>query len=135
MIRPDSLRKKAATPKRKDLRILVVEDHRDTRRTIAYLLRHFGHEIFVADSVEKALDACEAHEFDAVVSDIRLPDGSGYDLIAQVKRQQPVTAIALTGLGKAEDLRHSKEAGFDYHLTKPVDFHELRTLLGRIGSQ
>jgi CheY-like chemotaxis protein len=135
MIRPDLLRKKASSPKRKELRILVVEDHRDTRHTIAYLLRHFGHEISVADSVAEALDVCSTQEFDAVVSDIRLPDGTGYDLIAQVKKQQPVIAIALTGLGRDEDVRRSKEAGFDYHLTKPVDFHELRTLLGRMDPQ
>src|SRR3989442_2608702 len=140
MISPDVLPHEPASPSegsstlKKALRILVVEDHRDTRSTLAHLLRHFGYEIAVADCVAEALDACQAQEFDAVLCDIGLPDGSGYDLIAQAKSQQAVTAIALTGFGKDEDIQRSKEAGFDFHLTKPVDFHELRTILGEIGS-
>ena len=134
MIRPAVLLNQPASPTNKNLHVLVVEDHTDTRHTIAYLLRHFGYQISEAQSVAAALDACSAQTFDAVVSDICLPDGSGYDLIAQAKSQQALTAIALTGLGKDEDVRRSKEAGFDYHLTKPVDFAELRTILGKIGS-
>ena len=68
------------------------------------------------------------------MSDIGLPDGSGYDVISQAKRKQPVKGVALTGFDRDEDIRRSREAGFDFHLTKPVDFHELRTVLGQIGS-
>jgi DNA-binding response OmpR family regulator len=130
---PTSTSEESSTSK-KTIRILLVEDHCDTRTTLAFLLRHFGFEIVVADRLATALDACSAQLFDVVLADIGLPDGSGYDLISQAKRQQAVTAIALTGFGQDEDLRRSKEAGFDFHLTKPVDFHELRTILGRIGS-
>jgi len=55
-------------------------------------------------------------------------------LIAEVKRKRPVKAVAITGFGTEEDIRRGKEAGFDFHLVKPVDFHELRTVLGQIGS-
>ena len=55
-------------------------------------------------------------------------------MIAQAKRKQPVKGVALTGFDKEEDIRRSKEAGFDFHLTKPVDFAELRTVLGEISS-
>src|SRR5437868_2417423 len=118
----------------KRLRILVVEDHGDTRRTLARLLSHFGHQIAVADSVESALRTFSSQQFDAIVSDIGLPDGSGYEIIKQAKPRYPVKAIALTGFGMDADLVRSKAAGFDFHLTKPVDFAELRTVLGEISS-
>ncbi len=118
----------------KMLRILLVEDHDDTRRVLARLLSRFGHEISVADCTQSALQIVGSKEFDVVLSDIGLPDGSGYDVISEAKRKQSLKGVALTGFGMEEDIRRSKEAGFDFHLTKPVDFHELRTVLGQIGS-
>ena len=118
----------------KSLRILLVEDHGDTRRTLSRLLSHFGHDISVADCTQSALDIVEAKQFDVVLSDIGLPDGSGYDVISQAKRKQSVKGIALTGFGSDEDIRRGKEAGFDFHLTKPVDFHELRSVLDQVGA-
>jgi PAS domain S-box-containing protein len=115
------------------LRILLVEDHGDTRRTLARLLAHFGHQIAVADSRQSAFDMLQSAAFDVVLSDIGLPDGSGYDVISQAKRSQRVAGIALTGFGTDEDIRRGKDAGFDFHLTKPVDFHELRSVLDQVG--
>ncbi len=117
----------------KSLRILVVEDHGDTRRTLSRLLSHFGHEISVADSRHSALEMIDAKNFDVVLSDIGLPDGTGYDVIAQAKRKNAIKGVALTGFDQDEDVKRSKEAGFDFHLTKPVDFHALRTVLGQIA--
>ena len=125
---------KVLPPRGRNLRILVVEDHADTLRVLARLLDHFGHEISLADGAQSALDIIESKELDVVLSDIGLPDGSGYEVIAQAKRKQPVKGVALTGFDKEEDVRRSKEAGFDFHLTKPVDFHELRTVLAQVGS-
>jgi CheY-like chemotaxis protein len=124
----------ALPPLGKSLRILVVEDHADTLRVLARLLDHFGHEISVADGVQSALEIVESKEFDVVLSDIGLPDGSGYEVIAQAKRKQPIKGVALTGFDKDEDIRRSKEAGFDFHLSKPVDFHELRMVLTQLGA-
>jgi PAS domain S-box-containing protein len=115
------------------LRILLVEDHDDTRRTLARLLTHFGHQIVVADSQQSALKTLRLKAFDVVLSDIGLPDGSGYDVISEAKRSRPVAGIALTGYGRDEDVKRGKEAGFDFHLTKPVDFHELRIVLEQVG--
>jgi PAS domain S-box-containing protein len=117
----------------KSLRILVVEDHGDTRRTLARLLKHFGHDISVADSTQSALEILRSKTLDVVLSDIGLPDGSGYDVISAAKRKQHVTGIALTGFGMDEDVKRSKKAGFDFHLTKPVDFHELRSVLAEVS--
>jgi len=111
----------------KSLRILIVEDHGDTLQALSNLLTHFGHEISVADDAESARKIIRSKEFDVVLADIALPDGSGYDLVTEAKRQ-------LTGFGTPNDIKRGREAGFDFHLTKPVDFHELRAVLGQIAA-
>jgi CheY-like chemotaxis protein len=118
----------------KSLRILVVEDHNDTLEALSRLLSHFGHEISVADRAENAINMINSKQFDVVLCDIALPDGSGYDVIAEAKKKHPVKAVALTGFGGTEDVERGKKAGFDFHLTKPVDFHELRAVLGQIAA-
>ena len=116
------------------MRILVVEDHSDTLQALSRLLSHFGHEISLADRAQTALNIIDSKEFDVVLCDIGLPDGTGYDVIAQAKRRQPVKAVALTGFSATEDIERGKQAGFDFHLTKPVDFHELRAVLGQVAA-
>jgi DNA-binding response OmpR family regulator len=116
------------------LRILVVEDHGDTLQALSNLLKHFGHEISVAGDADGARRIIGSKELDVVLADIGLPDGSGYDLVAEAKRRQCVKAVALTGFGASDDIERGKEAGFDFHLTKPVDFHELRAVLGQIAA-
>ena len=115
------------------LQILVVEDHGDTRRVLTGLLGHFGHSISAADTVKSAMAFLKAKRFDAVVSDLSLPDGSGYDVIREAKRRQQLTGVALTASGEYDDVQRGREAGFDYHLTKPVDFSQLRGVLEHIG--
>ena len=117
----------------KRLRILVVEDHTDTLQALSRLLSHFGHEISLADTAQGALNTIESKEFDVVLCDIALPDGNGYDVVAQAKRKRPVKAVALTGFSTTDDINRAQQAGFDFHLTKPVDFHELRAVLGQIA--
>src|SRR5205085_5822739 len=116
----------------KSLRILLVEDHADTRRTLARLLKYFGHDISVAESTQSAFEILRSKTLDVILSDIGLPDGSGYDVISEAKRNQKLTGIALTGFGMEEDIKRSKKAGFDFHLTKPVDFQELRSVLAEV---
>jgi len=118
----------------KPLRVLLVEDHRDTRRMLSRLLTHFGHQVLTADNVRSALDIVASGEIDVLICDIGLPDGSGYEVVSQTRRARPIKAVALTGFGTEEDLRRSKEAGFDFHLVKPVDFHELQTILDKLAA-
>ncbi len=118
----------------KSLRILVVEDHGDTRRTLARLLSYFGHEISAADSKYSALEMIAAKKFDVLLSDIALPDGTGYEVMSQAREKQSIKGVALTGLDQEEDINRGRAAGFDFYLSKPVDFHELRTVLGNIGA-
>jgi CheY-like chemotaxis protein/anti-sigma regulatory factor (Ser/Thr protein kinase) len=118
----------------RSLRLLLVDDHADTRRILSRLLGKCGHEVSTAESGQSALKLMATEQFDALVSDIGLPDMSGYELVREAKRRQPMQGIALSGFGMEEDVRRSLEAGFDYHLTKPVEFQELRTLLQKIAS-
>jgi CheY-like chemotaxis protein len=122
-------------PKRsaKPLRILLVEDHLDTRRTLSRLLTHFGHEVFAARNKESALKILGSGKIDVLLCEVGLPDGSGYDVVSQAKRKRQIKAIAITGFGTEEDVRRSKEAGFDSHLVKPVDLHELQTVLDQVA--
>jgi len=117
----------------RSMRLLLVDDHADTRRILSRLLGKCGHEVSTADCGESALKLMETERFDALISDIGLPDTSGYELVREAKRRQPLQGIALSGFGMEEDVRRSLEAGFDYHLTKPVEFHELRSLLQKIA--
>ena len=116
------------------LKVLMVDDDADTRRILSRLLSKCGHEVVTADSMQVALKFLENERFDALISDIGLPDGNGYDLVREAKKRQPLKGIALSGFGAEEDVRQSMEAGFDYHLTKPVNFQDLRELLQQIAS-
>jgi PAS domain S-box-containing protein len=118
----------------KPLRILLVEDHQDTRRTLSRLLTHFGHSVVTAENVESAMDIMGSNNIDVVLCDIGLPDGSGYEVAAQARAKGHIKAIALTGFGTEQDVQRSKEAGFDFHLVKPINFQELQTVLDQPGA-
>ncbi|HET9703228.1 MAG TPA: ATP-binding protein [Vicinamibacterales bacterium] len=114
------------------LRVLVVEDHVDSADMMVYLIRAAGHRVHKAADGASALEAALATPPDVVVCDIGLPGMNGYELAAQI-RQQPalrgVRLIAITGYGRDEDRRRAEQAGFDAHLTKPVEPAALHALL------
>ena len=114
---------------RKSLRILLVEDHEDTNRSLTQLLRRRGYKVLSAYTIARAMELAATEEFDVLVSDIGLPDGSGVDLIRQLRLVRPIFGIALTGFGMEEDIRRSHESGFEYHLIKPVDLNRLDLLI------
>jgi signal transduction histidine kinase len=101
--------------------ILLVEDHAATRLVLAQMLTGRGYRVLSAGSVAEAR-ACAAQDrtIEALISDIGLPDGNGYDLMAELSAAQPLKGIALTGYGMDHDLAASRRAGFSTHLTKPV---------------
>ncbi len=117
----------------RNLRILMVEDHGDTSRFMARLLEGQGHAVSTADGVQSALAFAREQEFDLVISDIGLPDGTGLDLMRQLLSIRPMKGIALSGRGSSEDVRESKDAGFAAHVTKPVDFHKLQQLISQLA--
>lgn len=115
-------------------RLLLVEDHTDTARTLGILLRKSGFEVEIADSVAAALAAAERVKFDLLVSDIGLPDGSGFELMRTLRDRYGLKGIAVSGYGMAQDLRASQESGFVEHLTKPLNFQMLRETIRRIAA-
>jgi PAS domain S-box-containing protein len=114
------------------VRILIVDDHADTSMVMKLLLERRGYTVLTADSVHSALAVAASEGFDLLVSDIGLPDGSGHELIEQLKAYRTVPSIALSGFGMEEDIRRSKEAGFDEHMTKPVSFQQLHEVIERL---
>ncbi|HEY8667472.1 MAG TPA: PAS domain S-box protein [Tepidisphaeraceae bacterium] len=118
---------------RKACRILLVEDHGDTREVMGRLLGSFGFVVTTAGSVREALALAERETFDLLVSDIGLPDGSGMEIMRHLKANQQIKGIALSGYGQDFDLRNSREAGFEQHLTKPVNFKILREAILKVA--
>jgi signal transduction histidine kinase len=114
-------------------RILLVDDHPDTRRAMERLLTKMGHQVRTAESVQTAVEAARQDSFDLLISDIGLPDGTGVKLIGLIRQIQPIQGIALSGYGMDEDIRRSKEAGFIDHLTKPINFSRLERLIAETG--
>jgi signal transduction histidine kinase/DNA-binding response OmpR family regulator len=114
---------------RKSMRVLLVDDHEDTNRSLTQLLRRRGYHVQPAHSVQSALEAAACERFDVLVSDIGLPDGSGIDLMQKLKSDHPIFGIALTGFGMEDDLRRSHDVGFAHHLIKPVDLNRLDALI------
>jgi DNA-binding response OmpR family regulator len=113
--------------------ILLVEDHSDTRRVLSSLLGRSGHEILTASGVTDAVKLLENVRVNVLLSDLGLEDGDGLDLVAKAKSLQPkIKTIALTARGSQKDYDLGKKAGFDHYLTKPFDFHELRSLLSMV---
>lgn len=115
-------------------RILLVEDHVDTRKVMSRLLAGFGFVVLATGTVREALHIAERENVDLLISDIGLPDGSGVDLMRQLRARQPIKGIALSGFGQEDDLRRSVEAGFLKHLTKPVNFSTLRDVIAKLAS-
>ncbi len=113
------------------LTILLVEDHHDTGLALSYVLERAGYRVELAHTVTAALAAATATDIDVVVSDLGLPDGSGFDLVRALNARKPIRSIALTGYGQPNDVADTREAGFDRHLTKPVD---VATLIAAIES-
>ena len=108
-------------------RVLLVEDNPDTLRVLERLMTRAGWEVRSADSVAQAIAASAQDQFDILVSDIGLPDGSGLDVMRRLGRR--VRGIALSGYGMDEDIARSREAGFDAHITKPIDFKSLQQVM------
>ncbi|MGN6368399.1 MAG: response regulator [Phycisphaerae bacterium] len=116
----------------KEIRVLLVEDHRDTARVMAKLLRSNSYHVDAAASVTEAMNFLKNNRYSILVSDIGLPDGSGIDLVRSVQALQPIPAVALSGFGMEHDIRRSKEAGFAEHLTKPLNFQLLIDAIERL---
>lgn len=114
------------------VRILLVDDHEDTRHAVQRLLGRRGHQVTTASTSSEALHLIGTEEFDLLVSDLGLPDCSGHELVRKVHSIRSIPAIALSGYGMESDVERSHEAGFLAHLTKPVDINVLQATIEKI---
>jgi signal transduction histidine kinase len=114
-----------------NISVLIVEDHADTARILSRLLAKRGYRVRTAGSVGEALDSL-AEPVDMIVSDVGLPDGTGYDLMRRALELRPVIGIAMSGFGMEEDIIKSREAGFAEHLVKPVDVVQVDESIRRL---
>jgi PAS domain S-box-containing protein len=113
-------------------RVLVVDDNVDGAESLARVLQIFGHETRTAHSGPEALDAARPFKPEVVLLDIGLPGMNGYEVAKRLRAEPALSAavlIALTGWGSEENRRQSREAGFDFHLTKPVEVSAIENIL------
>ncbi len=115
------------------MRVLVVDDNRDAADSLAMLLELWGHEVQVVNEPATALEVARTQQPEIVLLDIGLPGMDGYE-VAKLLREQGLRKAflaAVTGYGQEEDRQRAQEAGFDYHLVKPLDPDLLQELLNR----
>lgn len=116
----------------RSLRLLLVEDHVDSAELLAELLQSHGHSVKIAMSASDALALASQQEFDVMVSDVGLPDATGYELMAMLRERYAMKGIAVTGSSRAGDLQRGKEAGFSMQLIKPVTIRLLEAALEQV---
>jgi CheY-like chemotaxis protein len=121
---------RAADTKRSEVkqagpRVLVVDDHVDTCTGMKMMLERRGYRVTVAHTADQASDKARHTEFDLVISDIGLPDRSGYELMRELSNTRGLRGIALSGFGMENDVSRARAAGFSEHLTKPINFDRL----------
>src|SRR5438876_448888 len=106
-------------------RLLVVDDHADTCTGMKMMLERRGYDITVAHSAGQAVEKTQREDFDLLISDIGLPDRSGYELMSELRQSKGLRGIALSGFGMETDVNKARDAGFSQHLTKPINFDRL----------
>jgi CheY-like chemotaxis protein len=113
----------------RSLRIAIVENHDDTRFLLALLLEQLGHSVAAATTLKEGLPLLRGESWDVLISDIGLPDGTGWDLMSALGEARPPYAIAMSGFGQSTDRQRSLAVGYRHHLVKPVEPNQLEKLL------
>src|SRR5688500_5150582 len=119
------------------LRILVVDDNQDSAIRMTLLLELQGHEVHVAHAGHTALRVASDKRPDVILLDIGMPGMNGYEVARQLRAQEAfdnTLLVAITGYGRASDLKQTESAGFDHHLVKPVDYEKLQAVLSTCGA-
>ena len=104
----------------------------DALAALLKLLRRLGHDVVGASSVAEGLDAARQGRYDLLISDVGLPDGTGHDLMRQVRAMYGLRGIALSGYGMDDDMRKSRDAGFVEHIVKPINLGQLQAIIQRV---
>ena len=133
MTTPDNADAPAPAGQPSPVRVLLVDDHEDTNRSLVLLLGRRGYKVRAATSLHDAQELAEREEFDVLVCDMSLPDGNGLELLGRLRQRPPVHGgIVLSGYNDDEDLERSQAAGYKAHLAKPVDVSKLDETIRRI---
>ena len=111
------------------MKILIVEDHKDTREALQSLLRKRGHTVLGASDMESALALSREAPYDLLMCDLQLPDGDGLDLLKALREERKIVAVAMSGHCAPSDFVRSKAAGFLTHLIKPYDLNDIQSAL------
>jgi signal transduction histidine kinase len=125
--------RRGAVAAAKPLRVLLVEDHEDTRQILNRLMTRWGHNVTTAGTVAQARAALAEGTFDLLLSDLGLPDGSGLEVVRALRQTSSIPAVAMSGYGMAADVARALGAGFTQHLVKPVHAEMLVELLEKYG--
>jgi len=124
----------SSLPSGPPLRLLLVDDHPSTLLAVSTLLTRDGHKVITASTVTAALAPASVNTFDLLISDLGLPDGTGNQLMEELRDKYGLQGIAMSGYGTEADIERSLESGFAVHLVKPVPMAELRRVLAQLGS-
>ncbi|MBM4299679.1 MAG: response regulator, partial [Deltaproteobacteria bacterium] len=126
---------KGGLPAARSRRILVADDFPQSAETLARLLRHDGSEVRIAQDGAEAFETAADFRPDVVVLDIAMPKLNGYEAARKIRSQpwgKQMLLVALTGWGQQQDRQRTREAGFDAHLTKPVNYSAIMDLLAKL---
>jgi two-component system CheB/CheR fusion protein len=121
-----------STPQTRALRILLVDDHQDTCTALERLLVRRGHLVATAQTKRAALETAARNQFDLLISDIALPDGTGMELMTYLRAMKSIRGIAISGFGMNGDIERSLNAGFSEHLVKPIKVEKLEAAIDRV---
>jgi CheY-like chemotaxis protein len=113
------------------LKILLVDDHEDTCAALEKLLVRRGHLVAATHNLRSAMEAAVRNNFDLLISDVALPDGTGLDLMMQLRAISNIPGIAISGFGNNGDIERSLQAGFSEHLIKPIKLEKLEAAIER----
>ena len=117
-------------------RVLVVDDEPFIMRSLTFVLKRAGFDVLEAHDGEEAVEVLHREHPDLVFLDVMMPKKNGYEVCQRLRKREwgmQMVMIAVTGWGQDEDRRRSRDAGFNYHLTKPVMFQDLMRVLSELG--
>jgi CheY-like chemotaxis protein len=118
--------------------VLIVDDEPDNRKMLSLLLRTHEHEVTEANCGQAALDAISGCSPDVILLDVKMPGMDGYEVARRIRTDYAdcrATLVAVTGLGDEQHKVRASEAGFQFHLLKPIDFKDLENIMAALGSR
>jgi len=118
----------------RQIRVIVVEDHAASAEGLNRFLSAVGYKVFIATDMSSALSLASAVEFDVLLSDLALPDGSGWELMKRLSAERRIRGIAFSGHNSPDDLQRSAEAGFLEHIPKPLSPEKLCAAIDRAAA-